>query len=52
MNKEQGENESSGDDFSAGGSYLLASGHDPTLDITQDNYDESVGFLSTNSGDI
>ena len=31
---------------------MLTSGQDPTLDITQDNYHEPVGFLSTNAGDI
>ena len=58
INEEQGENESIGDDSSAGGcesikydssaggSCLLTSGQDPTLDITaQDNYHEPVRFL-------
>ena len=64
INEEQGENESIGDDSSAGeyesigddssagGSCLLTSGQDPTLDITQDNYHEPVGFLSTHAGDM
>ena len=64
INEEQGEHESTGDDSSAEGyvsigdnssagrSCLLTSGQDPTLDITQDNYHEPVGFLSTNAGDM
>ena len=52
INEEQGENENIGDDSSAGGSCLLTSVQDPTLNITQDNYHEPVGFLSTNAGDM
>ena len=44
--------ESIGDDSSKGGSCLLTSGQDPTLDITQDNCHAPVGFLSTNAGDM
>ena len=52
MSAEQEEDRSIGDDSSAGGTFLLASGLDPTLDITQDNHREPVGFMSTNAGDI
>ena len=31
---------------------MLTSGQDPTPDIAQDNYYESVGFLSTNAEDM